>query len=126
MTEMVAPIVIDEHGDIQIYQTVAIACRSLEAIDVLNDEFEAFDSNGRALVLLAQENRVSLALPADSHPNPAELERRLRRYINAIGADRMGVANLDRAPLAVMLQALISFDLGFRESRIPFWRRLKP
>jgi hypothetical protein len=123
MTEMVPPIVIDEHGDIRIYPTVAIACQALEAIDVTNNEFEAFDSDGRALVLLAHENRVFMEVPPNSHPNPAELERRLRRYINALGADRMGVASLHRSPLAVMLQALISFELGFKESRIPFWRR---
>ena len=41
---MLAPIVIDEHGDVSFYPDVALAARALEPIDVLNNEYIAYDS----------------------------------------------------------------------------------
>jgi hypothetical protein len=60
-------------------------------------------------------NIVSIEVPLDSTPDPAALERRLRYYIQDVGADRVGVANLDDASLPVMLDALLSFQ--HREAR---------
>jgi hypothetical protein len=46
---MSAPIVISEHGDITILDTIEAAERYLEAPDVENSEYEIFDSLGNVL-----------------------------------------------------------------------------
>ena len=43
---MLAPIVIDEHGDVSFFADVAVAARALEPIDVRNHEYVAYDSLG--------------------------------------------------------------------------------
>lgn len=46
---MNAPIVISEHGDITILDTIEAAERYLETPDVENSEYEIFDSSGNVL-----------------------------------------------------------------------------
>lgn len=48
---MKAPIVVNEHGDVSVFETVERAAGSLEAIDVGNSEYVAYDSEGRLLSL---------------------------------------------------------------------------
>lgn len=45
------PIIVNEHGDVSIYRSVEQAERALEAIDVQNGEYVAYDAQGRPLVL---------------------------------------------------------------------------
>lgn len=45
------PIIVNEHGDISIYRSVEQAERDLEAIDVQNGEYVAYDAQGQPLVL---------------------------------------------------------------------------
>ena len=46
---MKPPIFIDEHGDITAFESVEHAEASLEAIDVRNKEYVAYDSDGKLL-----------------------------------------------------------------------------
>lgn len=39
-------VIIDEHGDLDIYSSTEEACADLEVIDVKNNEFVAYDSDG--------------------------------------------------------------------------------
>lgn len=48
---MQAPIVIDDHGDLSFFSSVAAAELYLEAIDVENKEYKAYDGRGRVLRL---------------------------------------------------------------------------
>jgi hypothetical protein len=48
---MKPPIIVSEHGDISFYRNAAEAELALEAIDVRNGEYIAFDGLGRPLVL---------------------------------------------------------------------------
>jgi hypothetical protein len=57
---MKSPIIILEHGDISIYLKVEDAECSLEATDVKNDEYRAYDATGRPLLLrVVVEERLS-------------------------------------------------------------------
>ena len=121
MVEAMPPIVIEESGDIEVYPTVETARRAIEAIDVLDGIYKAFDSDGRSLLLVAYGNLVSIEVPENPQPDPAGLERRLREYIVAVGPSRVGVANLEDATLPVMLGALLKFQRGGKPERRKRW-----
>lgn len=112
MVDPTPPIVVDENGDIEVYPTVAMAGQALEAIDVIEGSYEMFDSEGRQLLLVAHGDLVSIELPRDSHSDPAQLEFRLRRYIKAVGVERLGGSSLKDASLSVMIQTLLVFQRG--------------
>lgn len=106
----VPPIVTDEGGDIAVYPSVASACLELEPIDVVDGAYEAFDSRGFPLRIDAARNAVSMGMEPDSAPDPADLERRLRRFIERVGVIRVGLVDLDRATLPILLDALLKFQ----------------
>lgn len=77
---MLAPIVIDEHGDVSFYPDVALAARALEPIDVLNNEYVAYDSLGYTLQLVPGNQRVTIAGRASETPKPEALNSALRSF----------------------------------------------
>ena len=59
---MKLPILIDEHGDITAFESVEHAEASLEAIDVHNEEYVAYDSDGKLLnVRVGPADRISIS-----------------------------------------------------------------
>jgi hypothetical protein len=110
VADVIPPIVIYGDGLCEVYPTIAVACQAVEAIDVKDGLYGAFESTGSPLLLVTHGNLVSIELPLDSTPDPAALERRLSDYIQEVGTDRVGVANLDDASLPVMLDVLLSFQ----------------
>jgi hypothetical protein len=108
--EAVPPIVIDDHGALEVYPSVAMACADLEVVDVNDGAFEAFDSLGRHLLLTTHDGHISIDVPRVSNPNPEELERRLRFSIRRLGIGRVGVESLDDTPLSLMLAAMLRFQ----------------
>ncbi len=112
MTAATPPIVIDDHGDLEVYPTVAMAGAAVEAADVLNGGLEAFDSEGRPLRFAAYGNRVALEMPQDSRPDSDQLEGRLRDFIHRVGADRIGIVDVEDAPLSALLEAVLRFERG--------------
>ena len=110
MADATPPIVIDGDGMFDVYPTIASACEWLEVKDVKDGLYKAFDSEGRTLRLVALSNGVSIEVPAASNPDPAKLERRLREHIQKVGVDRVGIANLEDAPLPMLLDALLRFQ----------------
>lgn len=114
MRDPLPPIFLDEHGDIAAFASLADAVADVEAIDVLNDEYEAFDAEGRALVLHARDGRdpVSITVKAEVSPQPDELARRLRRWVERVGPERVGLdVPVERAPLVRLVQAVADFQL---------------
>ena len=120
MADAIPPIVIYGDGLCEVYPAIAVACQAVEAIDVNDGLYEAFDSTGTPLLLVTHENAVSIEVPLDSTPDPAALGRRLRDYIQDVGADRVGIADLEGdSSLPVMLDALLSFQrLASRKSSL--------
>ena len=45
------PVIVDEHGDISTYDSLEDAGIDLEVVDVTNDEFFVYDSEGKVLEL---------------------------------------------------------------------------
>lgn len=110
MSEATPPIVIIEGRDIRVYQSIAEASLELEAIDVIDGVYQAFDANGRRLRLVTNGILVSIEVPQDSPLEPVELVTQLRRYIQEVGVDHVGIEHVDDASLLEMLQALIRFQ----------------
>jgi hypothetical protein len=111
MATITPPILIDGDGFFDVYSTVGEACSWLEAEDVEDGLYEAFDSVGHSLRLFTVGRFVRMDLPTDSDLDPDELARRLRSHIQQIGAHQVGVSNLESASLSTMLVALQSFQL---------------
>lgn len=90
------PIIIDEHGDISIFLSVAEACDYLEPIDVKNNEYSAYDSEGRCLKLgIASEptkglfgrpsNKEKIQFNPSSVTDSSGLSLKLRLFLEKIG-----------------------------------------
>lgn len=83
---MLAPIVIDEHGDVSFFADAAVAARALEPIDVRNSEYVAYDSLGYTLQLVPGHQRVTISGRTSVAPKPEELNSALRSfYERAVG-----------------------------------------
>lgn len=79
------PIFVNEHGDLGVYATAEDAQHDLEAIDVNNKEYVAYDAEGRLLRLETpgDEVLVSLAEPTPNHTG--ELEQAIRGFLRRLG-----------------------------------------
>jgi len=75
------PIVIDEHGDIDIFPSVEAAARYIEPIDVLNNEFVAYDSLGFLRHLDPTEPVVGISGYLSDDPCPDQLDQALRSFV---------------------------------------------
>ena len=128
VSDVVPPIVIYGDGDCDVSPTVALACQAVEATDVDDGLYEAFDSQGTALMLVTSRNQVFIELPANSVPEPAALERRLRDHIGTVGADSVGIADLRDASLPVLLDALGTLQQSARRSWSlrDLWSHIRP
>lgn len=83
---MIAPIVIDEHGDVSFFADAAVAARALEPIDVRNNEYVAYDSLGYTLQLVPGLQRVTISGRTSVAPKPEVLNSILRSfYERAVG-----------------------------------------
>jgi hypothetical protein len=99
--------VIYENGDIRVFSSAEQARRSLEAIDVRDDLYQAFDATGLKLVLTVESDVVLPFIPGDGSPEPREVADRLRLFISKVGADRYGLQDLQGASLDALLAALL-------------------
>lgn len=112
MRHLTLPVIIDEQGDIELVADLQKAALSMEAADVLNREYEVFDSVGHRIQLLVEESseKVVLALDATCQADPEELRRRLIRYIARLGSGRVPIrGSVNEAALADLVKALSAF-----------------
>lgn len=61
------PIIVNEHGDVQIFEVVGHAEIALEAIDVRNDEYAAYDSDGRRLAITVCDRDDQVRISGDEN-----------------------------------------------------------
>jgi hypothetical protein len=101
---MKEPIFIFEGEDFGCYENLQDASRSLEAIDVINDIFRAYDSEGKLLKLSAKDkfDTVDISLAEDTPSHQIELKKKLilaLKYYHEIGKldsiDWLGDATLN-------------------------------
>ena len=83
-----APIIVDDHGDVLVFESVAIAERYLEPVDVENEEYVAFDSEGRKLDLIVEGLRVAVREGEGQPSQRVRLEESLRSFFEAIGLEK--------------------------------------
>lgn len=108
-----APIIIDEHGDTSIYESVKDAELDLEAIDVKNKEYVAYDSEGRLLRLIPASVHEVTVESAEQEPNHAdELRALLFDFLAYMGAP---VSWLEKASLQELVERSLEYktDMTF-------------
>jgi hypothetical protein len=94
---MKAPIIIDNFGDVLIFDSVEKAERYIEPIDVLNGEYVAYDSEGRLLHPIIESPFKVVLMPAEGEAGHAqELHEVLIDFFKRIGTskDWLGRASL--------------------------------
>ncbi|MCH8543992.1 MAG: hypothetical protein LAT61_10520 [Alcanivorax sp.] len=96
---MKTPIVVYENGDVSIFRSVADAEVGLESIDVINDEYVAYDATGYLLDLKVISesrsawfgfsktyvNRVKIELAEGRPEHASDLEYVLKAFLQKLG-----------------------------------------
>lgn len=77
---MTPPFIIDEHGDVSLYETAEIAGRALEPIDIENNEYVGYDSEGFVLAFVCHGPSVHISGRVSNHPEPEKLIAVLRSF----------------------------------------------
>jgi len=87
MSQPKPPIIVVDRGgiDLAIYDSVNAVERHLEAIDVRNDEYIAYDADGNRLRLEAKANRVFLRCDEVGSSHASELANSLRAFLRSTG-----------------------------------------
>ena len=67
--------------DLAVFRSFEEACSYLEAIDVENHEYAAFDPEGFPLALGVDGNRVTIERIPNATPNKEKIEKMLREYL---------------------------------------------
>lgn len=97
---MKPPIIIDENGDLGFFKSITDAERYMEPIDVRNQEYVAYDSEGRRLDLRVEEEvvtewlglkkttrgRVRIVQAEERATHTEELKNMLRVFLEKLGA----------------------------------------
>ena len=112
---VIAPFVLVEDLDVTMYGSLAALTGYVEATDVLNGVYEAFDAEGREVKLAAS----SASRPVTAEPGDvagSRLRALLINYVYAIGPARAGVTDPDLATvdLASIVRTLWALHTGGR------------
>lgn len=87
---MKPPIIVSENGDISIYDTLEEAILGLEAIDVRNNEYEFFDSEGyRLIAVLISHDLFYLKRSVPLKQERAVLVDKLKKFLTLCGQTEM-------------------------------------
>ena len=78
---MLPPVIINENGDVSVYKTADAAAQNLEPIDVENNEYTAFDSEGYPLQLTPGQHTVSIPGRTGAAADPDTLAKILRSFL---------------------------------------------
>ena len=88
------PIFFDESGDVLVFESIRYAERYIEPIDVANNEYVGYDSEGRLLQLAVTNKGQILIEDAESEPKHAdELRRILVRFLTRLSESENWLAN---------------------------------
>jgi len=108
------PIIVDESGDISIFDSARSAERYLEPIDVRNEVYEVYDATGRRLKPeIRAETRLffgrfgfkteSVVLVSSELVEADRLQQRLLRFLEKV---KKGDASLAALPLETLVEEL--------------------
>ena len=81
------PIIVDEHGDVQVFESSAHAEIALEAVDVRNDEYTVYDSRGRLLTISAIDKGDTVRITSGNQSlcHRGELKKVLSSFLKRTG-----------------------------------------
>jgi hypothetical protein len=118
-------VVFEDRTELHLYSSVLEACRNIEAIDVQDGVYEAFDGRGRRIQLLTHGRVVMGEWPTESEVVPDDFEQRIRAAIERVGLEGAEIVDVERAVLPEMLNALLDRDRGkSRQPRETFLDRI--
>lgn len=113
-SSIMVPVVVQADDGFEAFDSVDAACREMEAIDVQNGVFQAFDARGARLTVMASGDHVLLSQDIDEPADPDRLAEALREYLTMasayIGKDRFaarfGDIDLHSDPLERLIAAI--------------------
>lgn len=83
---MKPPIIADNKGDVLVFRSPQEAELYIETVDVQNQEYVAYDSEGRLLRLLAiKRNKVALELMENEPSHASQLRTLLQKHLVTLG-----------------------------------------
>lgn len=87
------PIIVNQQGDVMIFEDIKEAESYIEVVDVENEEYVVFDSEGLVLTPRVLEDGIHVRLLNSSllDPQPVELAGVLRRMLSQLGVEKTGV-----------------------------------
>jgi hypothetical protein len=104
---MKTPIFINEMGDISVFDSVEDAERYLEPIDVANNEYVGYDSEGRLLQLTVTDaNRVSIRSSEPIPKHAVELRESLIWFLSYVGVSERWLSS---APLRELVERMLEY-----------------
>ncbi|MGJ9421313.1 hypothetical protein [Aeromicrobium sp. CF3.5] len=109
----VPPITLYDHGDLDVFADVALACLDLEIYDAAEDGRQAFDSRGTPLRIVTRGyDVVDIVVAENALPVPQDLETWLRNYIRSTDPDSVGLPNFESASLDTLLISVLRDQAG--------------
>ncbi len=118
---MKAPIIVSENGSLSLFKTVQDAENYLEPIDIINQEYEIFDSDGKVLRQRVAERMVKcffglytvnvdgVYLDDSDEKNPEKLKELLQEYLERSRKFDAVNANFDDLDLASLIEITLRY-----------------
>ncbi len=104
------PIFIRDGGDLSIFETIADVTSYIEPVDVLNNVYVGYDSQGRLLTLKARSDRnyhpIEIELAETEPSHQAELRTILLAFLKAV---RGAEPSFAEAPLEELILKSLSY-----------------
>jgi hypothetical protein len=123
--QLLDPVLVDNRGDLLVFEDLSSAVRSVEPIDVENDEYEFFDASGRIIHVGVRQGRVVVDENLGTS-QPDRLAAILRAFLRRLDEDRYGlsVADLDDVTLPELVAARQRAERGtYREPGRRGWAK---
>lgn len=119
------PIIVNERGDVSLYETLAEAEVALEPIDIENNEYTIFDSEGLTIVPRIAEDRIHVKLldPSPKQYEREQLQEVLRRFLAQLEPSLSGVSEDEiwRCQLPELISLLRKVQARPHRSRLRLW-----
>ena len=93
------PIILNEHGSIDVFQSTEAAEIYMEPIDVENGEYVAYDSEGRLLRIVPTSPRVTIETAELEPSHQDEVRALLVRLLTHLGVPKEELLNLSLGAL---------------------------
>lgn len=110
-SNMVLPIILSDSGDLLIFESIDEALRYIEPIDVKNNVYRGFDSQGRLLRLATvyPYKTISISLAEEYPHHKDDLVQELKYFLSFMGVSREWIEN---ASLEELVMEALKYKTG--------------